>query len=82
MPQISSPDIARLRDAELVDYSAVAALKIAALRAAYRSFAANGSDERRQDFALLSAGARPGAGKFRGIRDPAGATFRRVVGMA
>ncbi len=44
-------DIARLRDAELVDYSAVAALKIAALRAAYRSFAANGSRERRQDFA-------------------------------
>jgi len=46
-----APDIARLRDAELVDYSAVAALKIAALRAAYRSFAANGSRERRQDFA-------------------------------
>jgi 4-alpha-glucanotransferase len=46
-----APDIARLRDAELVDYSAVAALKIAALRAAYRNFAANGSRERRQDFA-------------------------------
>src|SRR3954469_15232508 len=46
-----APDIARLREAELVDYSAVAALKIAALRAAYRSFAANGSRERRQDFA-------------------------------
>ncbi len=46
-----APDIARLRDAELVDYSAVAALKIAALRAAYRSFAANGSRERLQDFA-------------------------------
>jgi len=46
-----APDIARLRDAELVDYSAVAALKIAALRAAYRSFAASGSRERRQDFA-------------------------------
>jgi 4-alpha-glucanotransferase len=46
-----APDIARLRDAELVDYCAVAALKIAALRAAYRSFAANGSRERRQDFA-------------------------------
>ena len=46
-----APDIARLRDAELVDYSAVAALKIAALRAAYRSFAANGSRERGKDFA-------------------------------
>src|SRR3954470_5697576 len=45
-----APDIARLRDAELVDYGAVAALKIAALRAADRSFAANGSRERRQDF--------------------------------
>jgi 4-alpha-glucanotransferase len=44
-------DIARLRDAELVDYGAVAALKIAALRAAYRSFAVNGSRERGQDFA-------------------------------
>jgi len=44
-------DIARLRDADLIDYHAVAALKIAALRAAHRSFAANGSRERRQDFA-------------------------------
>ena len=50
-----SPDIARLRDAELVDYPAVATLKIAALRAAYRSFAANGSDERRADFAAYRA---------------------------
>ena len=43
-------DIARLREAELVDYAAVATLKTAALRAAYRHFATNGSDERRQDF--------------------------------
>jgi 4-alpha-glucanotransferase len=43
-------DIARLRNAELIDYPAVAALKIAALRAAYQRFAANGSSERRQDF--------------------------------
>jgi 4-alpha-glucanotransferase len=43
-------DIARLREAELVDYPAVAALKIRALRAAYRSFASKGSVERLQDF--------------------------------
>jgi 4-alpha-glucanotransferase len=43
-------NLARLRDAELIDYSAVAALKITALRAAHRSFVANGSDDRRQDF--------------------------------
>jgi len=44
-------DIARLRNADLIDYSAVAALKIAALRVAYRSFAASGSRERRRDSA-------------------------------
>jgi hypothetical protein len=33
-------------------------------------------------FRSLSAGARPRAGMLRGIRDPAGATFRRMVGMA
>jgi 4-alpha-glucanotransferase len=43
-------DISGLRDAELIDYSAVAVLKIAALRAAYRSLVANGSGERRRDF--------------------------------
>jgi 4-alpha-glucanotransferase len=43
-------DIARLRDTALVDYPAVATVKIAALRAAYRRFAASGSKERRQDF--------------------------------
>ena len=43
-------EITRLRDAELIDYAAVAALKIAASRAVYRNFAANGSDERRRDF--------------------------------
>ncbi len=43
-------DIAQLREAELVDYPAVAALKIRALRAAYRSFASKGGVERRQDF--------------------------------
>ena len=43
-------DVTRLRVAELIDCSAVAALKIAALRAAYWRFAANGSKERRVDF--------------------------------
>ena len=43
-------EITRLRKAELVDYPAVAAVKLAALRAAYRMFVANGSQERRQDF--------------------------------
>lgn len=48
-------DIARLRDAELVDYTAIAALKIAGLRAAFRRFVANGSDKRRADFAAYRA---------------------------
>jgi 4-alpha-glucanotransferase len=47
--------IARLRDAELVDYPAIAAWKIAGLRAAYRRFVANGSDRRRNDFAAYRA---------------------------
>jgi 4-alpha-glucanotransferase len=48
-------DIARLREAELVDYPAVAALKLGALRAAYRSFCASGSTARRADFAAYRA---------------------------
>jgi 4-alpha-glucanotransferase len=43
-------DIARLRDTELVDYVAIATLKIAALRAAYRRFFTDGGAERRRDF--------------------------------
>ena len=52
---VRSPDIARLRDAELADYPSITTLKIAGLRAAYRSFAANGSDKRRADFAAYRA---------------------------
>jgi 4-alpha-glucanotransferase len=48
-------DIARLRDAELVDYPAVATVKIAGLRAAYRNFIAGGSAARRVDFAAYRA---------------------------
>lgn len=43
-------EIDRLRATELVDYQAVADLKLAALRAAYRRFATTGSAMRRQDF--------------------------------
>jgi 4-alpha-glucanotransferase len=43
-------DIERLRAAELVDYGAVAALKLAALRSAHRNFVTTGSDARRRDF--------------------------------
>ena len=52
---VRSPEIARLRDAELADYPSITTLKIAGLRAAYRSFAANGSDKRRADFAAYRA---------------------------
>jgi 4-alpha-glucanotransferase len=48
-------DVARLRDADLVDYPAVAKLKLAALRAAYRKFRAGGSRERKADFAAYCA---------------------------
>jgi 4-alpha-glucanotransferase len=44
-------EVARLRATELVDYPAVAALKLAALRAAYRNFMAQGRAARRDDFA-------------------------------
>jgi 4-alpha-glucanotransferase len=50
-----SQEIARLRAAQFVDYPAVATLKTAALRAAYRNFAANGSAPRRADFAAYRA---------------------------
>jgi 4-alpha-glucanotransferase len=43
-------DIEQLRVAELVDYAAVATLKLGALRAAYLSFASSGSAVRRADF--------------------------------
>ena len=49
------PDIAdaaaRLRQAELVDYAGVAALKQRCLRAAYRAFVARATPQRRKDFA-------------------------------
>ena len=44
-----------LRDAELVDYAAVARLKLDALRAAYRNFAASDSVARRADFEAYRA---------------------------
>jgi 4-alpha-glucanotransferase len=50
-----SPDIPRLREAELVDYPAIATLKLAALHAAHRNFIASGSDKRRADFAAYRA---------------------------
>jgi 4-alpha-glucanotransferase len=43
-------EIATLREADLVDYAAIAAVKLPALRAAYRNFAADGSAARRADF--------------------------------
>jgi 4-alpha-glucanotransferase len=51
---ISTPahasEIAALRATEMVDYTRVARLKLAALRKAYESFAATASAERRADF--------------------------------
>jgi 4-alpha-glucanotransferase len=48
-------DIARLREAELVDYPAVARVKLAALRRAYLNFCDSGNAARRQDFAAYRA---------------------------
>src|SRR5215212_5501191 len=48
-------DIVRLREAELVDYPAIATLKILGSRAAYRNFVASGSAKRRADFAAYRA---------------------------
>jgi 4-alpha-glucanotransferase len=48
-------EIARLRENELVDYPAVATLKLTALRAAYRQFAESGSAARRADFETYRA---------------------------
>src|SRR4029079_3763509 len=50
-----SVEIARLRDAELVDYAAVARLKLDTLRAAYRNLAASGNAARRADFEAYRA---------------------------
>src|SRR5262249_17902761 len=46
----ASADIERLRAAELVDYTAVAQLKLTLLQAAYRNFVAGGSEARGMDF--------------------------------
>ena len=46
----AATEIEQLRAAELVDYDAVARIKLAALRGAYESFRLNGSEARRQDF--------------------------------
>jgi 4-alpha-glucanotransferase len=48
-------DIARLREAPLVDYPAVAGVKLAALRRAYRNFCDCGNKVRREDFAAYCA---------------------------
>ena len=72
----------RLREAELVDYPAVATVKIAALRAAYRNFCDGGSGRAAHDFACLSGGARPRARTFRRLRDVAATASRRVAGVA
>ena len=47
--------IEQLRSAELVDYTAVAALKFSALRAAYDAFQDSGSAARRQEFEAYRA---------------------------
>jgi len=44
------PSIARLRDADMIDYAAVAAAKLSALRSAHQNFRASGSRERREGF--------------------------------
>ncbi len=48
---IPRDQIDRLRATELVDYPAVAGLKLTAMRKVYRAFLSNGSEARRQDFA-------------------------------
>ncbi len=77
-----TPDIDRLRSATLIDYSAVARVKLAALRAAHRAFVANASASPTPGFRRLSGGARQCAGAVFRIRDAAWAISRPVVGLA
>jgi 4-alpha-glucanotransferase len=47
---VPARELERLRAGELVDYAAVAELKLAALREAHQNFATHGSDARKKDF--------------------------------
>jgi 4-alpha-glucanotransferase len=60
----SAGEIARLRQGDLVDYVAVAALKSRALRLAFERFRADAAPERRQDFASFRAGRAPLLSRF------------------
>jgi len=70
---VYSAEIERLRAADLVDYTAVARLKLTLLRAAHREFVANGSQARRTDFEAYR--------KERGRRLEAFATFEALRGI-
>jgi 4-alpha-glucanotransferase len=60
----SAGAITRLRQGDLVDYTAVAALKWRALRVAFERFRADAAPERRQDFASFRAEREPLLSRF------------------
>src|SRR6202167_1788229 len=60
----SAGEIARLRQADLVDYAGVAALKWRALRLAFERFRADAAPERRQDFEKFRAEREPLLSRF------------------
>ena len=82
MRQVCSPDIARLRDAELVDYPAVATLKLAAIARGVSEFCCERQRQAPRRLRRLPGGARPSARMLRRLRDVAAEAFRRMVGMA
>jgi 4-alpha-glucanotransferase len=57
-------EIARLRQAELVDYDGVAALKVRALRAAHQVFRRDAAPERRAEFAFFRQARHPTLARF------------------
>lgn len=60
----TAEEMARLRQAELVDYPRVAALKERCLRAAYEAFAQHAAPERRDDFEAFRRSHAPALARF------------------
>lgn len=75
-----SAEVSRLRRAEMVDYPAVRAVKLAALRAAYRAFRENGHAERRAAFERYQASEGEPLARFaafEALRERSGTPWRR-----
>jgi len=63
-PPAIADEVARLRDAELVDHAGVVRLKQQCLRAAFRAFAAHAPPERRDDFEVFRRSRAPTLARF------------------